>query len=72
MKPGPVLKFDKRNKITPKKFGDVMSKNCDVIAIFHMYSQVGAIRKPGSGCIVCKTYIFINSNVLSYKNCKQK
>ena len=32
---GPVTKLDKRNKTTPKKFDDnVMSNNCDVIAIF--------------------------------------
>ena len=51
-----------------------MSKNCDVIAIFPIYSQFGAIRKPGSGPTVCKTLIFnifINSNLLSYKKWKQ-
>ena len=48
-----------------------MSKNCDVIAIFSIYGQFGAIWKPDSGRIVCKTYIFINSNLLSYKNWKQ-
>ena len=36
-----------------------MSENCDAIAIFLIYSQFGKIRKPDSGCIVCKTYIFI-------------
>ena len=45
-----------------------MSKNCDVIAIFSIYGQFGAIWKPDSGRIVCKTYIFINSNLFSYKN----
>ena len=44
-----------------------MSENCDVIAIFPIYGQFGAIWKPDSGRIVCKTYIFINSNLLSYK-----
>ena len=69
MKLGPVTKLDKRNKITSKKFDDdVMSENCDVIVIFPIYGQFGAIRKPDSGRIVCKTYIFINSNLLSYKN----
>ena len=47
-----------------------MSANCDVI-IFPIYEQFGAMRKPDSGCIVYKTYIFINSNLLSYKNWKQ-
>ena len=68
MKLGPVTKLDKINKITSKKFDDdVMSENCDVIVIFPIYGQFGTIRKPYSGCIVCKTYIIINSNLLSYK-----
>ena len=48
-----------------------MSENCDVIVIFSIYGQFGATWKPDSGCIVCKTYIFINSNLFSYKNWKQ-
>ena len=72
MKLGPVTRLDKRNKATSKNFDDdVMSGNCDVIVIFLIYGQFGAIRKPDSGAIVCKTYIFINSNLLSYKNRKQ-
>ena len=64
-----VTKIDKRNKTTPKKFDDdVMPENCDVIVIFSIYDQFGAIWKPDSGRIVCKTYTFINSNLLSYKN----
>ena len=69
MKLGPVTKLDKRNKTTSKKFDDhVMSENCEVIAIFPIYGQRGAIRKLDSGRIVCKIYVFINSNLLSYKN----
>ena len=69
MKLGPVTKLDKRNKTTSKKIGDaVMSENYDVIDIFPIYSQFGAIWKKDSGCIVCKTYIFINSNLLSCNN----
>ena len=72
MKLGPVTKLDKRNKTTSKKFDDdVMSANIDVIAISLICCQFGAIRKPHSERIVCKTYIFINSNLLSYKNWKQ-
>ena len=72
MKLGPVTKLDKKNKTTPKNFDDdAISKSCDVIAIFPTFGQFGAIRKPDSGRIVCKTYIFINSNFLSYKNRKQ-
>ena len=49
-----------------------MSENSDVIAIFPIYNESGAIRKPDSGYIVFKTYVFINSNYLSYKTWKQK
>ena len=48
-----------------------MSVNCDAIVTFPIYSQFGAIQKPDSGRIVCKIYIFINSNLLSYKDWKQ-
>ena len=69
MKLGPVTKIDKRNKTPSKKFGDdVMSDNYEVIVIFLIYGQFGAIRKPDSGYIVYKTYIFININLLFYKN----
>ena len=68
MKLGSVTKLDKRNKITSKKIDDdVTSANCDAIVIFPIYDQFGAIRKPDSGCVVCKTYNFINSNLSSYK-----
>ena len=47
------------------------AKNFYIIAIFPIYDQYGAIWKPDSGRIACKTYILINSNFLSYKNWKQ-
>ena len=69
MKLGQVTRLLKRNKKTSKKNDDdVMSENCDVIIIFPVYGQFGAIRKPDSGRIACKTYVFINCNLLSYKN----
>ena len=38
MKLGPVTKLDKRNKTKSKKVDDnIMSENCDVIAIFPIY-----------------------------------
>ena len=56
MKLGPVAKLDKKNKTTSKNFGnDVITSNCYVIVIFPIYCQFGAIRKPDSGRIVCKT-----------------
>ena len=54
----PVTKLDKKNKFW-------------LILIFSIYGQFGAIQQPDSGRMVCKTYIFINSNLLSYKNWKQ-
>ena len=42
-----------------------MSTNFDVIVIFLIFGQFGAIRKTDSRCIVCKIYIFINSNINS-------
>ena len=72
MKLGPVTTLDKGNNTTARKTDyDVMSENCDVVVIFPIYGQYGAIRKSDSGRIVCKTYICINSNFLSYKNWKQ-
>ena len=71
MKPEAVTKLKKRNKAISKKFGDdVISTNYDVIAIFMIYDQFGAIQKPDSRRIVWKTYIFINSNLLCYKKVK--
>ena len=67
MKLGPVTKLDKRNTVRSKKF-DEFSESCDVIVIFPIYSQFGAIRKPDPGRINHKTYIFNNGNLLSYKN----
>ena len=39
-----------------------MSEKCDFIIIFLTYGQFGATQKSDSGCIVCKTYIFVNIN----------
>ena len=68
-----ITKLDKINKKRQKKFDDdVILKNCDVIVIFPISGQFGTIWKPDSGRMVCKTYVFINSYLLSYKNSKQK
>ena len=67
MKLGPVTELDKRNTARSKKF-DEFPGNYDVTVIFPIYSQFGAIRKPDPGRINYKTYIFNNSNLLSYKN----
>ena len=44
-----------------------VSADCDVIVFFLVYGQFLAIRKPDSGHMIQKTYIFINKNLLSYK-----
>ena len=57
MKFRPVTKLDKRNKTLPKKFNDdIMLANYDVIVIFLIYGQFGAIQKPDPGCIVCNIF----------------
>ena len=72
MKLGPVTKTDNGNTSTSRKFYyDVMSGNCDVLIFFPIYGQLAAIRKPDSGRMVYKTYIFINNNLLPYKKLKQ-
>ena len=69
MKLGPVTKHDNRNQTTLKKFdSDAMSGNCDVIVIFQIFGQSGAVQRPDSGHRVWKSYVFSNSNLLSYKN----
>ena len=39
-----------------------------LIVIFPIYGQFEAIRKSDCRRIVCKTYVFISSNLLFYKN----
>ena len=48
-----------------------MLEKWDVIAIFPIYDQIDAIWKPDSWGIVCKTYVFINNNLLYYEKSKQ-
>ena len=40
-----------------------MSANCGFIVNFPIYDQSGAIRKPNSEDTVCKTCVFIHSNL---------
>ena len=41
MKPGPVTKLDKRNKITSKQFDDdIISANCDTTVIFQFMANL--------------------------------
>ena len=63
---GPVTTLDKRNKTKSKNLTMSCWKIVMSFLIFLIYSQFGAIQKLHSGCIVCKTYIFIKSDLLSY------
>ena len=63
MKLEPVTKLDKRNKTKLRKnLDDVVLRNCDVIVIFPICSQFGAIQKRYSRCIICKNYISLSVN----------
>ena len=65
MKLRPITKLDKQNMATTKK---MMMTSCRQIGMSLSFFPFGAIRKPDSGRMICKIYIFINSNFLSYKN----
>ena len=66
MKLGPVTKLVKENTAMSKNFDDdVLLLICDAIIIFRIYDQFEAIRKPNSRRMVCKTCIFIISNLIS-------
>ena len=72
MQLGSVTKCNQRNKTASRKFDeDAILANCNVIVIFTIYGQFGAIQEPNFRCVVRKFYIFINSNFLSYKKLKQ-
>ena len=67
LKLGPVTKLDKRNMTTFDD--DVMSINyLNVIVIFPIYGQFGAVWKLDSERMVCETDIFINSNFFLNKD----
>ena len=49
-----------KNTATSKNFDDsVMLASCEIIVIFPIYGQFGAIRKPDSERMFCKIYISI-------------
>ena len=64
MKLGPVTNFNKRIMATSRKFDDdVISTNC----IFSNLCPISAVRKPDSGAMLYKIYIFTNNNLFHYK-----
>ena len=48
-----------------------MSANRNAIVFIPIYGQFAAVGRPESGRLVYKIYIFINSNLLSYRTWKQ-
>ena len=69
---GPVTKlYKRRNKTTSKKLSRISYRKIVTKFSLSQFMDNGAIRKPDSGRIVCKIYIFINSNLLPYKDWKQ-
>ena len=71
MKLEPITQNDKRQMVTSKKFdNEVMSANPDVIVFYQFMAPVCSYLEPDAGHMVYKTYIFINSNLLSRKNRK--
>ena len=65
------LKLTRKTKQRQKIDDNVMSVIYDVIVFIPISGQFGPIPKPDSGRVVCKTYFFIKSNLLSYENWKQ-
>ena len=60
MKLEPVTKLDKGNKTTSKRTDD------DAMSVIIIFSLFFVNLEPDYGCIVYKTYIFINNSLLSY------
>ena len=72
MKLRPVTKLDKKNTGMSKKINDhVMSANRNPIVFIPIYGHFAAVGRPESVRLVYKIYIFINSNLLSYRTWKQ-
>ena len=69
MKLAAVARLDKKNKTKSKKvwrrryFGKLW-RHCH----FWIFGQIGLARSSHSGHIVCKIYVFSNSNLSSLKN----
>ena len=69
MKLGTVTKLDKRNKTASKKLTVTSCRKIVAsLSFLRFMAKFSVILKPDSGRTVCKTYIFINSNILFYKN----
>ena len=63
----PVTKLDKRHTISKKFDNDIVLGNFDVIITFTISGCFRANWNPDYGHMVYDLYIFIKSNLLSYK-----
>ena len=69
MKLGPVTTLDKKNMVTSKKLTMTLCQQIVTLFVtFPIHGHFGAIRKPNYEAMLCKTFIFVNNNLLSYKN----
>ena len=68
MKLGAITNLTRETERQKKIEFDAMSENYDVSVTFRIFGQFGAVRRPDSGHRVCKSYVFSNSNLSSYKN----
>ena len=68
IKLGPVTKLDIRTKKKSEKKWMMMS--CQKIVISPFFGFLASLEQSGGWIpdTVCKMYVFINSNLLSYKN----
>ena len=69
--PQPATKVLKENKRKSKNATMTLCQN--IVTFFQFFQFTANLEQSGSRFrrIVCEAYIFINSNLLSYKNCKQ-
>ena len=51
-----------KKKKKKKNEDGVLSVNYEVIVIFLNYGQFGAIQKPDTRCMICKTYLTKTEN----------
>ena len=69
---GPITKLDKKKKTASKK--SIMTSGWKIVTFLSFFQFMANMEQSGSripdGRVVCKTYIFIYSNILSYKNWK--
>ena len=65
----PATKIDKKKDSNIKKIeSDAITAKCNTIFTFPIYGRFETIRRVDLRLMFCNTYIFVNNNLLSYKN----